>query len=181
MSLNTDQKQDTIFALATPPGVSGVAVLRVSGPLALQSLAVLADKKAEDIKPRFAYFGRLKHPVSRETIDEALWLYFKSPASFTGEDVVEYHLHGSMAVISEMLDVLAAQAGHRMAEPGEFTRRAYQNDKMDLTKAEAVADLIHAETQLQKQQALRQMGGALNKLYEGWREDLARSLAYVEG
>lgn len=180
MSLNTDQKQDTIFALATPPGVSGVAVLRVSGPLALQSLAVLADKKAEDIKPRFAYFGRLKHPVSRETIDEALWLYFKSPASFTGEDVVEYHLHGSMAVISEMLDVLAAQAGHRMAEPGEFTRRAYQNDKMDLTKAEAVADLIHAETQLQKQQALRQMGGALNKLYEGWREDLARSLAYVE-
>lgn len=180
MSPNTDQKQDTIFALATPPGVSGVAVLRVSGPLALQSLAVLAVKKAEDIKPRFAYFGRLKHPVSRETIDEALWLYFKSPASFTGEDVVEYHLHGSMAVISEMLDVLAAQAGHRMAEPGEFTRRAYQNDKMDLTKAEAVADLIHAETQLQKQQALRQMGGALNKLYEGWREDLARALAYVE-
>ncbi len=118
--------------------------------------------------------------VPRETIDEALILPFKAPRSFTGEDVVEYHVHGGRAVIQDLLETLAHLPGHRMAEPGEFTRRAFENGKMDLTKAEAVADLIDAETQAQKSQALLQMGGTLSELYNGWTETLKNLLAHME-
>lgn len=179
--MSASSLNDTIYALATPPGVSGVAIIRVSGGAALDSLCRLAGfSGAQDVAPRQAYFRTLADPVSRETIDQAVTILFRGPASFTGEDVAEYHVHGGGAVIQQMLDVLGRQEGHRMAESGEFTRRAFHNGKMDLTEAEAVADLIHAETQLQKQQALRQMGGVLNNLYEGWRKDLARILAYIE-
>lgn len=169
---------ETIFALASGHGRAGVAVVRVSGPLAFESLRVLTG--ISKILPRQCVLKALREPVSRETIDRALVAAFPGPGSYTGEDVAEYHLHGSPAVIRELLAVLARQAGHRMAEPGEFTRRAFENGKMDLTEAEAVADLIHAETQLQKAQALAQMGGALSRLYEGWREDLSRILAHAE-
>lgn len=122
----------------------------------------------------------LKNPQNDSIIDHALVIGFKDPASFTGEDVVEYHVHGGPAVISELLDVLAAQKNHRMAEPGEFTKRAFMNGKMDLTGAEAIADLIDAETAAQKTQALTQMGGALSNLYEGWTETLKKALAHLE-
>ena len=169
---------DTIFALASARGRAGVAVIRVSGPKAMESAKALLDKELN--VPRAAVLSKIIHPVSRETIDQALVLPFIAPHSFTGEDVVEYHVHGGAAVIRGMLSVLAEQSGHRMAEPGEFTRRAFENGKMDLTEAEGLADLINAETQLQKAQAMTQMGGALSRLYEGWKDRLAKILAYAE-
>ena len=169
---------DTIYALASARGVGGVAVVRVSGSKALDSLKALTEKT--EIPYRKAILSKLIRPVSRETLDNALILAFNSPYSYTGEDVAEYHLHGGRAVIDSVLDALSSFDGHRMAEPGEFTRRAFENGKMDLTEAEAVADLIHAETAFQKEQALQQMGGALADLYDGWREKLTKILAYVE-
>lgn len=170
--------RDTIYALASGAGRAGVAVIRVSGPGAFESLRALSG--ITEILRRQFLCKSLREPVSRETLDQALVVAFPGPGSYTGEDVAEYHLHGSPAVVRQMLGVLGRQAGHRMAEPGEFTRRAFENGKMDLTAAEAVADLVNAETALQKSQALAQMGGALSRLYDGWREDLSRILAYVE-
>ncbi len=171
---------DTIFAQASARGFAGVAVIRVSGPQALEGQCSLADIQADKIRFRSAQLYTLTRNVSRETLDHALVLSFKGPASYTGEDVVEYHVHGGVAVVEGVLEELSALPGYRMAEPGEFTRRAFENDKMDLTEAEAVADLIHAETTLQKQQALEQMGGALGQAIDSWRDRLAKILAYVE-
>ncbi len=169
---------DTIYALASARGQAGVAVVRVSGSQAFESLKLLSDNK--DIPFRKAILCKLIRPVSRETLDQAITIAFNAPHSYTGEDVVEYHLHGGRAVIDGVLGALSAQKNHRMAEAGEFTRRAFENGKMDLTEAEAVADLIHAETALQKGQALSQMGGALTNMYEDWRVRLTKILAYVE-
>ncbi len=169
---------DTIYALATPPGRSGVAVVRVSGSGARESLACLIEGHLP--APRLASLRRLIHPRTGHTVDQALVILFAGPASYTGEDCVEYHLHGGRAVIDGLLDVLAAQPGHRLAEPGEFTRRAFENGKMDLTAAEAVADLIDAETALQKEQALAQMGGVLFRIYQDWAERLTKALAHIE-
>ena len=186
---------DTIFAQASARGFAGVAVIRVSGPEAFDGLCELADIQAAEIRYRIAQLYRLIRNVSRETLasesknetdvpretlDHALVLCFKSPHSYTGEDVVEYHVHGGIAVVEGVLEELATLPGYRMAEPGEFTRRAFENGKMDLTEAEAVADLIHAETALQKQQALAQMKGALGQVIEDWRDRLSKVLAYVE-
>ena len=169
---------NTIYALASARGQAGVAVVRVSGPQAFESLKLLSDNK--DFPFRKAILCKLIRPVSRETLDQAITIAFNAPHSYTGEDVVEYHLHGGRAVIDGVLGALSAQKNHRMAEAGEFTRRAFENGKMDLTEAEAVADLIHAETALQKDQALSQMGGALADMYEDWRVRLTKILAYVE-
>lgn len=170
-------KTDTIFALSSAVGKAGVAVIRVSGPAAWQSLAVLG-KGYPLPNPRSTKLMKLKN--DGEVIDQAMVIGFKAPHSFTGEDVVEYHCHGSPAVLEELLSVLGQMEAHRLAEHGEFTRRAFDNGKLDLTEAEAIADLIDAETKLQKEQALLQMGGALSKLYNGWAEELTRALAYVE-
>lgn len=184
MVKSTQTEQDlteTIFALATPKGRSGVAVIRVSGPNALESIGYLSQTlKAETIKPRYAYLSDLYVPQTKRKIDKALVIYFKAPHSFTGEDVVEYHLHGSPAVLSEFADTLSTFDNFRPAERGEFTRRAFENGRMDLTEAEAIADLIEAETLAQKDQALSQMSGTLKNLYESWAEQLTRSLAYLE-
>ena len=169
---------DTIYALASARGQSGVAVIRVSGTEAFESLKNLSDGKK--IAYRKAILCKLIRPVSRETLDNAIIIAFNAPHSYTGEDVVEYHVHGGRAIIDGVLVALSEQENHRMAEAGEFTRRAFENGKMDLTEAEAVADLIHAETELQKQQALRQMGGVLSDLYENWRKSIIKILAYVE-
>jgi len=171
---------DTIFAQASARGFAGVAVIRVSGPKALAGLCTLAEIQADQIRFRNAQLFNLKRNVSRETLDHALVLAFNAPHSYTGEDVVEYHVHGGIAVIDGVLEELNSLPGYRLAEPGEFTRRAFENDKMDLTEAEAVADLIHAETALQKQQALLQMDGALGQVIGEWRDKLAKTLAYVE-
>lgn len=168
----------TIFALATAPGRAGVAVVRVSGPASGDALAALTGKPLP--APRMATLVRLRDPKTDEALDDALVLRFTAPRSFTGEDVVELHLHGGRAVVAGVVEALSALPGLRVAEPGEFTRRAFENDKLDLTEAEAVADLVDAETSAQRRQALRQMDGALGRLYDGWRERLTRSLAHIE-
>lgn len=168
----------TIFALATAPGRSGVAVVRVSGPDAAATLAALTNRPLPE--PRRAALVTLRDPASGDALDDALVLRFTAPASFTGEDVVELHLHGGRAVVAGVVAALAARSGLRLAEPGEFTRRAFENGKLDLTEAEAVADLIDAETTAQRRQALRQMDGALGRLYNGWRDRLTRALAHIE-
>ena len=173
--------QDTVFAAATAPGRGAIAVIRVSGAEAVAGLQALTGAgDTAPPPPRRAVLWRLTDPVSRETLDDALVLYFQAPHSFTGEDVVEYHLHGGRAVVEGMLEALRHMPGHRPAEPGEFTRRAFENGKTDLTAAEAINDLIAAETEAQRTQALNQMHGSLARLYEGWAARLTRALALVE-
>jgi tRNA modification GTPase len=170
-------KADTIFALASAPGRAGVAVMRLSGPEAGTALARLAGALPP---PRRAARRRFADPRTGEAIDDGLALFFPAPHSFTGEDVAELHIHGSRAVIAALLDALAALPGLRLAEPGEFTRRAFEHGKLDLTAAEGLADLVAAETAAQRRQALRQLEGALGRLYEDWRERLLRALAHLE-
>jgi len=167
---------DTIFALSSASGFAGVAVVRISGPKALDVAEKLAGLK--NPKPRYAHFVTLTH--KNKIIDKALLIYFKAPSSFTGEDVVEIQCHGSRAVLKALFSILSDISGCRMAEAGEFTRRAVYNNKMDLTAAEGLIDLIHAETEAQRAAAVRQMGGTLQKLYDGWREELVKTMAYVE-
>ncbi|EKV32168.1 GTPase and tRNA-U34 5-formylation enzyme TrmE [Caenispirillum salinarum AK4] len=168
----------TIFAPATAPGRAGVAIVRISGPLADAALSALTAG-APLPQPRRAARVRVSGEGG-EQVDDGLALRFPAPASFTGEDVVELHLHGSRAVMEAVMALLSAQEGLRVAEPGEFTRRAFENGKMDLTQAEALADLIDAETAAQRRQALRQMDGALARLYDAWRDRLVRALAHLE-
>lgn len=170
---------ETIFALSTPAGRGGVAVIRVSGPEAIRGLQkIIRHQKMPD--PRRTVTRRLYHPDNGEMLDFAMVVMFQGPASFTGEDCVEYHLHGGPAIVQGVLSALSGLTHHRMALPGEFTRRAFENGKMDLTAAEAVADLIHAETEGQRLQALKQMDGALFRLYERWKDRLSRLLALME-
>ena len=169
---------DTIFALSTARGRSAIAVIRVSGPRAAEALAALAPRCAP--QPRVAKLAKLADPATGEAIDDALALWFPAPKSETGEDVVELQVHGGRAVIAGVLDALAGVPGLRPAEPGEFTKRAFLNGKIDLTAAEGLLDLIEAETAAQRRQALRQMEGGLAALYEDWRARLMRALAYLE-
>jgi len=169
---------ETIFALSSGRGPAGVAVVRVSGARAAEAVTQLTGQPLP--APRVAALRLLREPASGETIDQSLLLWFPGPASFTGEDVAEFHVHGGPAVVSGVLTALGRLDGLRPAEPGEFTRRAFLAGKMDLTQVEGLADLINAETEAQRRQALRQMQGVLTNLYEGWRTQLVRALAYVE-
>lgn len=166
--------EETIFALASAPGRGGVAVFRLSGPASLSVLDALTGTQPQ---PRVATRVRVRHGA--EDIDDGLALVFPAPKSFTGEDVVELHLHGGRAVASALSEALLSH-GLRPAEPGEFSRRAFLNGKLDLTRAEAIADLVDAETAAQRRQALRQLDGGLAHLVEGWRETLVRALALTE-
>ncbi len=169
---------DTIFALSSGAGTAGVAVIRLSGPKALNALKELSGKDLP--KPRMAALREISDPKTGSRLDKSLVLTFPTPASFTGEDVVELHLHGGRSVITGVLDALADMDGLRMAEPGEFSRRAFENEKLDLTEAEGLNDLIHAQTAAQREQALRQLDGALKDLYENWRGRLIGHLAHLE-
>ena len=173
-----DKNIDTIFAKASGAGVAGVAVVRISGPGAGATLEVLSKKTLPP--PRLASVRRIYGPDLNETLDDALVLWFPEPASFTGDDVCELHLHGGVAVVSGVLGVLAKMDGLRPAEPGEFTRRAFLNNKLDLTQVEGLADLVAAETEAQRRQALVQAEGGLGKVYDGWRERLVHVLALAE-
>lgn len=165
---------DTIFALATPPGRGAVAIIRLSGPHTDSALSGLG---AGDLAPRLATLRTLRHAGA--VLDQALVLRFLGPRSYTGEDAAELHLHGSRAVV-EAVSLALSQLGLRPADPGEFTRRAFENGRMDLAQAEAVADLVDAETSAQAAQALGQLDGALSATYAGFRRDLLTALALVE-
>lgn len=165
---------DTIFALATPPGRGAIAIVRLSGPGVDTALEALG---AGGLKPRLASLRTLSH--DGRLIDQALVLRFAAPNSYTGEDCAELHLHGGRAVVEAAVEALSA-LGLRPADPGEFTRRAFENGRMDLAQAEAVADLIDAETTAQASQALGQLDGALSQAYAGFRRDLLAALALVE-
>ena len=167
----------TIYALSTAPGRAGIAVIRISGRLARNALHELCRGRFP--ASRVASFRRLRHPHTGEVLDEAVVLWLPGPANFTGEDMVELHVHGGRAVVAGVLEALAS-FGLRLAEPGEFTRRAFGNGKIDLTEAEGLADLLNAETAFQRRQALAQHCGALRGHYEHWRATLLRAMAYVE-
>ncbi len=167
--------QDTIFALSTIFGKSGVAVIRVSGTSSKQLLAHFKIKK--DVQKRIATLVTLLDEENYP-IDKILLLYFCAPYSFTGEDVIELHTHGSTAVINTILYELSKI--FRIAEPGEFSRRAFYNNKLDLTQAEGLSDLIDAETKMQARQAMRQMSGELHNLYHNWRQQLITVMAEME-
>ncbi|XP_053150017.1 tRNA modification GTPase GTPBP3, mitochondrial isoform X2 [Hemicordylus capensis] len=172
-------ERDTIFALSSGQGKCGVAVIRTSGPASRLALLRLTGAK-ELPPPRTAALRRIRGPQSAETLDHSLVIWFPGPGSFTGEDSAEFHVHGGPAVITGVLHALGALPRLRFAEPGEFTRRAFQNGKLDLTAAEGLGDLIHAETEGQRRQALRQMDGDLGRLYQRWSDTLTKTLAHVE-
>ena len=173
----TTDLADTIFALASGAGRAAIAVVRVSGPQAHAALAALAGRLPP---PRQAALARLRDPTSGETLDHALVLAFEASRSELGEDGAELHLHGSPAVVAAVLGVLAAQPGLRPAEPGEFTRRAFLNGKLDLAQVEGLADLIEAETEIQRRQAQRQISGALRQATAPWRAAMIEAAALVE-
>ena len=168
---------DTIFAPASAAGRAGIAVVRISGPAALAALQALSGRKVPT--PRHLVRRDLSD-ANGDLLDRALAVQFPAPASFSGEDVVELHLHGGRAVLQAVLAALGEVDGLRLAEPGEFTRRAFLNGKMDLTEAEGLADLVAAETAAQRRQALRQMDGALVALYDDWRRRLIDAMAGIE-
>lgn len=168
---------DTIFALATASGRAGVAVIRLSGPGAAVALRDLAGV----LPPaRHAQRVHIRDPQSGEALDDGLALYFPAPASMTGEDVAELQLHGSHAVTTAVFAVLGRRPGFRLAEPGEFSKRAFLNGKLDLTEAEAIADLVEAETAAQRRQAMRQLGGEFGRRCEDWRARLIAAQARLE-
>ena len=169
--------EDTIFALASGMGRAGIAVIRLSGSAAGAALKSLTG--AEPPLPRQAKRTNLVN-FQGEVLDDGLVLWFPAPASFTGEDVVELHVHGGTAVINSLQAALSTLPGLRPAEAGEFSRRAFENDKMDLTAAEGLADLIEAETEAQRKQARRQSRGELGRLYDAWRERLIWAQALSE-
>jgi tRNA modification GTPase len=167
---------DTIFALASAQGKAGVSVIRISGPLALTAANQICDHPL----PAKGRGLRCLLDLGGSQLDEALVLSFAAPASFTGENIVEFQVHGSTAVVSAVLDRLTKTPDLRLAEPGEFTRRALENGKLDLAQVEALADLIDAETEAQRKQAQVVLSGGLGQLAERWRVDLIRAASLIE-
>ncbi len=167
-----------IYALSSGRGPSGIAIIRLSGKDTLKIAQLISKEK--NIKSREANLCKFYNPTNNKIIDEGLILWFPGPNSYTGEDLAEFHIHGSNAVISLFLDVLSKQANSRMAEPGEFTKIAFQNNKIDLLEAESIGDLIHSETELQRQQAVQIMQGNASNHYNNLREKLIKALAYIE-
>ena len=168
--------RSTIYALATGPGRSAIAVVRISGPESADALLALSGRR---LKPRRASLVRLTDPRSHTPLDRAMALWMPGPQSYSGEDQVELHLHGGRSVVEATLGALD-HIGLRLAEAGEFTRRAFENGRMALSEAEAVADLIDAETDAQRQQAIAQLDGALGRMQEHWRSDLLDAAALLE-
>ncbi|ESP05670.1 hypothetical protein LOTGIDRAFT_103257 [Lottia gigantea] len=169
----------TIYSLSSGHGKCGVAVIRVSGPQASDAVKKVINRDSLPA-PRKSHLMKFYHPVSFEAIDKGLLLWFPCPKSFTGEDCAEFQVHGGSAVTTAMYDALGSIPGLRTAEAGEFTKRAFMNNKLDLTEVEGLADLIHAETEIQRKQALRQMDGDLSQLYMSWRQILVKCAANIE-
>lgn len=169
-------RKDTICAQASGAGCAAIAVIRISGPATGEVLRALCGLP----EARHASLRALRDPRTETALDRGLVLWFPAPASFTGEDMAELHVHGGRAVVASVLDAVLSIDGVRLAEPGEFASRAFENGKLDLTEVEGLADLINAETEAQARQALAQAGGSLRTLYEGWRAQLLRAQALTE-
>ncbi len=174
-----EQQRETIVAIATPPGRGGIGIVRLSGPQALSLATPLLRRLSGPLQPARAHFCSLVEPVTAEKLDEAVVTYFEAPRSYTGEDVVEIAAHGSPVLLDHVLRLLLA-AGARLAAPGEFTERAFLSGRIDLTQAEAVRDLIDAQTLLQAQLAARQLGGALSRLVTPLKQALVALIATLE-
>ena len=167
-----------IYALSSGKGPSGIAIIRLSGKKTLEISKLITKNKI--INTNKINFCKFYNPKDNSLIDEGILLSFLGPNSFTGEDLAEFHVHGSNAVISNFLQVLSEQEGCRLAEPGEFTKIAFRNNKIDLIKAESIGDLIHSETELQRQQAIKLIQGSASNHYNDLREKLIKSLAFIE-
>ena len=167
-----------IYALSSGKGPSGIAIIRLSGENALDISKLLCQKK--EIKSKEINICKFYNPLDNQLIDEGLLLSFPTPNSFTGENVVEFLLHGSNAIITKFLEILSLQKNCRLAEPGEFTKTAFLNGKLDLVEAESIGDLINSETELQRQQAISLVQGKASRHYNDLREKLIKSLAYIE-
>ncbi len=168
---------DTIYALSSGAGMAGISVVRISGPRAGQVLVELAGTLPA---PKMASVRRLYVPSSKTVIDQALILWMPGPGTVTGEDITEFHVHGSDAVIEALFAVFDTYENVRLAEPGEFTRRAFVNNRMDLVEAEGLGDLLHARTEIQRRMAVGHMLGNASSVYEGWRTEMIEILAHME-
>ncbi len=170
--------KNTIFALSSAYGKAGVSVFRISGPNSYSILQAISNGKK--FQQNLMKFTNIYNPKTKVLIDSCMAVFFKAPASYTGEDTVELFIHGSIAVIDSVYEVLSMFKEARIAEPGEFTKQAFLNNKLDLTQVEAVADLIDAETESQRKLALSNINGNLTKIYNNWRDELVKILAWYE-
>ena len=168
----------TIYALSTGPGISGVAIIRISGADASTAIKALTGKEVP--RPRIATLRKINNTNTSELIDEGMIIWFPGPESYTGEDLAEIHVHGGKAVIEAVHNAISMVKNCRIAEPGEFTKLAFQNGKINLLKAESIADLISTETEIQRQQAIKIMEGKSSKQFNYLREKLLKTLSFVE-
>ena len=168
----------TIYALSSGPGISGVAIIRVSGPETAKVIKTLTGKEIPP--PRMATLRKINNINTFELIDESIILWFPGPESYTGEDMAEFHVHGGKAVVSAVQEAISTIENCRLAEPGEFTKIAFQNGKINLLKAESIADLISSETEIQRKQAIRIMNGSSSEKFNELRERLLKILSFIE-
>ncbi len=168
----------TIYALSSGPGISGIAVIRISGAKVKEIVKLITNSQLP--KPRQATLKKFNKINNSELIDEGILIWFPGPESYTGEDMAEIHVHGSIAVVRAILDQLSKIENCRLAEPGEFTKIAFQNEKINLLKAESISDLISAETEIQRQQAIKIMSGQSSDKFNSLREKLLKILSNVE-
>ena len=168
----------TIYALSTGSGISGIAVIRVSGKNTTDVIKRITGNKLP--LPRVATLTKFNKNGTKELIDEGVIIWFPAPNSYTGEDLAEFHVHGSRAVVSALHNALSQIKSCRLAEPGEFTKRAFQNGKINLLKAESIADLVASETEIQRKQALKIMSGKSSDKFNAWREKLLKVLSHIE-
>ena len=168
----------TIYALSSGPGIAGIAVVRVSGKDTSKVIKLITGKDLP--VPRVATLRKMNNINTNELIDEGLIIWFPGPQSYTGEDLVEFHVHGSRAVVTALHASISEIENCRLAEPGEFTKRAFQNEKINLIKAESIADLVSAETEIQRKQALAIMNGKSSDKFDSWREKLLKILSHIE-
>ena len=168
----------TIYALSSGPGIAGVAVIRVSGEDTSKVIKLITGKDLP--VPRVATLRKMNNINTNELIDEGLVIWFPGPQSYTGEDLAEFHVHGSRAVVAALHTSISKIKNCRLAEPGEFTKRAFQNKKINLMKAESIGDLISSETEIQRKQAIKIMNGKSSDKFNSWREKLLKILSHVE-
>ena len=168
----------TIFALSSGPGLAGVSIIRISGPESSSVIKMMTKGKFPE--PRIATLKKIYKISTNELIDEGIIIWFPGPESYTGEDMAEFHVHGSRAVVDAIHHSISKVEGCKLAEPGEFTKLAFQNNKINLLKAESIGDLISAETEIQRQQAIKIMSGKSSQKFNSWREGLLKILSNIE-